>query len=370
MIRPQELRATLAKETPRVLIAGGAEELLRSECRAAFVQAIGADADVLDLSWGESDALDDITAVFDELRAASLFGAPRLISIRNGADFLAEAKDGLTRIVESGEMAAYLWLEDESFVKKFGKSVSTPASVKTLVENGAIVIDCSPLSSTVWGMRAPWEHELGRWLVDRAKDLGARLSLESAHALCSLEGGGMRALVTQIERLALAAGPGSEITTEMIEESISGTKEANVFDIVDAAAEGRIADVLKTVRRLFEVGVSENQKRRIDPAGLVLRLMPLMTQRFHQLGRVRELERQGESFESAAAAVWGESKRWLFGRYQKQCAVRTPRALGDLVIALEQAEYAVKTGADPRMALEAFFVNHCRPSPKAAGARA
>ena len=189
----------------------------------------------------------------------------------------------------------------------------------------------------------------------------------AAHALQAAEGGGLRGIVAQIERLAVQVGERAEITLEDVLETVSTTKESSVFEIVDAAAACETEKVLGLVGRLFDIGSTDVAgKRTTDSSAIFLRLLPLLSERFHQLGRLRELERDGVGFEQAAATVFGESKAWLFPRFRVQAAARTPRALGDAVLALARLEHRLKTGGgEARELFETFLVEHGSPLPHA-----
>lgn len=348
------------KEPPRIVIISGQEEFLRSECRSALISALGAGADVIDVRWGDPEQKLEVVDIFDELRAVSLFGGARLLLIRGAGDFLTENGKSLARMVADEPLTAFLCLEDDDLVKKRGKSKELAKPAQGLADAGAIVVDCSPPSSSVYGMKAPWEHELARWIVARAAKLKKKMSLEAAHALSSAEGSSLRALAGHLERLSLEIGERREITEADVEATSGGTKESNIFEFVDAAMDGRVDSALSMCRRMFEQGVLEDGKRRLDPNGLCLRVLPHFSTRLFQLGRLRELERAGMGFDEAAVTVIGEAKRWLFPRYRKQASIRTPRALGEAVLALDRMEFEIKRGmTDPRHALETFLIKHC-----------
>jgi DNA polymerase III delta subunit len=364
VIKPADFVAGIATDgAPPVVVLAGPEELFRADARAAVIAAAGSGAEVIEIRWGDSDNSFDELGVFDELRTGSLFTPAKVVVLRDQSDFMSLHGMALARLVKDEPLACTLVIEGESLATKKGRQVFLSKAVEELQKGGAGVVDCSALSSAVWGNRAPWDNDLARWLAARARAAGKDMSLEAAHALASAEGTGLRGLAAQLDRLVLHIADRAEITVDDVDSTVTGTKESNVFDLVDAAAACDIDTVLALERRLFAAGVSEGAagKRRMDPAGLVLRLLPQLAQRFHQLGRLRELERDGLDFEAAAVQVVGEQKRWLFPKYRAQVAARSPRALGDAVCALADLEHGVKTGADPRRALQRFFLSHCRP---------
>ena len=368
MIKATVFLASLAKEdAPLVAVLTGEEEYFRSEARAALIRGAGTDADVVEFRWNDPEKALDAVTVFDEMRTTSLFSPAKVVVLRDDGTFMAQHGEALARLVKEEAPPVRIVVEGLALVTKRGKSVFLSKALEAMQKAGCVLVDCAPLANTAWGSRPSWDHDLGRFTMERAKAHGKTMDPETAHALQAAEGGGLRGIVAQIERLAVQVGERAEITLEDVLETVSTTKESSVFEIVDAAAACETEKVLGLVGRLFDIGSTDVAgKRTTDSSAIFLRLLPLLSERFHQLGRLRELERDGVGFEQAAATVFGESKAWLFPRFRVQAAARTPRALGDAVLALARLEHRLKTGGgEARELFETFLVEHGSPLPHA-----
>src|SRR4051812_3856031 len=79
---------------------------------------------------------------------------------------------------------------------------------------------------------------LQRWIMVRAKDEGAALTDRAAEALASFAGGDLRALANEIKKLVTYAGPGRTIDVPDVQLLVHQVHEANMFELVDAQAQG------------------------------------------------------------------------------------------------------------------------------------
>jgi DNA polymerase III subunit delta len=103
---------------------------------------------------------------------------------------------------------------------------------------------------------APKAREMPRVLVGEAQRLGFRLDPGAARLLVERMGTGSVRLRTELERLALWAGEGGEVTVPDLEEMIADTSEAAVWSLSDALIEGNAAVALRIGEQL--IGQGEN----------------------------------------------------------------------------------------------------------------
>ena len=87
--------------------------------------------------------------------------------------------------------------------------------------------DVSPENSV-----KPWE--LGRWVAARGRELGLGLDPEAARALVALVGERQQRLLRELEKLALAAGPGARIDVAAVEELAAPSAERRAWSLSDA----------------------------------------------------------------------------------------------------------------------------------------
>jgi len=103
---------------------------------------------------------------------------------------------------------------------------------------------------------APKAREMPRVLVGEAQRLGFRLEPAAALMLVERMGGNPLRLRNELERLALWAGEGGEVSAADLQEMVADTSEMAVWSLSDALIEGDAAAALRIGERL--IGQGEN----------------------------------------------------------------------------------------------------------------
>jgi DNA polymerase-3 subunit delta len=101
---------------------------------------------------------------------------------------------------------------------------------------------------------APKAREMPRLLVADAQRLGFRLEPAAARVLVDRMGANPVRLANELDRLALWAGKGGEVTAADLDEMISDTSEAAVWSLSDALIEGDSATALRIGEQLIDQG--------------------------------------------------------------------------------------------------------------------
>ncbi len=101
---------------------------------------------------------------------------------------------------------------------------------------------------------APKARELPRVLVGEAQGLGFRLDQAAARMLVDRMGANPLRLRNEVERLALWAGDGGEVSAADLEAMIADTSEAAVWSLSDALLERDAAKALRIGERLVSQG--------------------------------------------------------------------------------------------------------------------
>lgn len=101
---------------------------------------------------------------------------------------------------------------------------------------------------------APKAREMPRVLVADSERLGFRLEPGAARVLVDRMGANPVRLQHELERLALWAGEGGEVTVADLEAMIADTSEAAVWSLSDALLERDAAGALRIGERLIEQG--------------------------------------------------------------------------------------------------------------------
>lgn len=101
---------------------------------------------------------------------------------------------------------------------------------------------------------APKARDMPRALVADAERLGFRLDPRAARVLVDRMGASPVRLANELQRLALWAGKGGEVSVEDLEEMVADTSETAVWTLSDALLEGDAATALRIGERLLEQG--------------------------------------------------------------------------------------------------------------------
>jgi DNA polymerase III subunit delta len=100
----------------------------------------------------------------------------------------------------------------------------------------------------------PKAREMPRALVADAERLGFRLEPAAARVLVERMGANPVRLHSELERLALWAGEGGEVSAADLDEMVADTSEAAVWSLSDALLEGDAAAALRIAERLIAQG--------------------------------------------------------------------------------------------------------------------
>jgi len=106
----------------------------------------------------------------------------------------------------------------------------------------------------IHAFEAPKARELPRLLVAEAQRLGYRLEPAAARVLVDRMGARPVRLQQELERLALWAGAGGEVSAANLGAMVADTSEAVVWSLSDVLLEGDAAAALRIGERLIEQG--------------------------------------------------------------------------------------------------------------------
>ena len=198
--------------------------------------------------------------------------------------------------------------------------------------------------------------EVARWLQDRAVQRGISIDPRAIKALTDLVGANLRALASELEKLATYAGTRA-ITADDVRLLTPQAREERIFDLVDAVVEGRTADALRLLRRMREDG-SETAPH----------LFSMIARQLRMVVRAAELIEARAAPEAISTATGA-------GGYPLEKLTRQARAAGRVAAeaslrAVEHSDYSVKTGRlDDDLALELLVVRLADLAPRGARSR-
>jgi DNA polymerase-3 subunit delta len=259
-----------------------------------------------------------------DLATPSLLGEPRALLV-TGCQALPEA--GLR------ELRSYL-------------DAPSPGAVLalTLVSRARTT---PPLGKIVQSVRGLVRHvavrrqDLPKWILDRGRTRGVRLSGPAAAALIAAVGDDPAALDQAVEQLATAFA-GASVGPGQVRAQFQGLGEQRVWDLCDWAFSGRLSEALVVLRSLLE--------GRDDP----LLILGGIASRVRDLVRVQELPDRMPAEDAAKAA--GLRFDWQLRRYRDQARRYSPEAMAELHDLVTETDRALKGGAAPDVVLPALIM--------------
>ena len=106
---------------------------------------------------------------------------------------------------------------------------------------------------TVRNFLAPRGRQLRDWIRTRADSKGMNVEPAAVNLLAEMIGGDLSTLDSELEKLALYKNGGS-VRDEDVEVLVSYTREATIFDTVDAMIEGRVGASIRLVQQFLDSG--------------------------------------------------------------------------------------------------------------------
>ena len=97
---------------------------------------------------------------------------------------------------------------------------------------------------------APKPWEMPKWVVQHAQELGLHLDPEAAKALVAIVGAGQQRLAREIEKLAVAAHPRTQLSAEDVVALAAGETAPQVYDLADALVAGDARQALALAEEL------------------------------------------------------------------------------------------------------------------------
>lgn len=180
----------------------------------------------------------DADAVCAAIPAMSLVMERRYLLV-DGVEKWRDSQAG--RVAEA--MAA---LPPETTLVLIGHGKTSPKLAKAVTEAGGEVRQ----------FEAPKPAEMPRYLVAQAKARGFALALDAARDLVHRMGTDPVRLGHELDRLALWAGPGGEVSGEDLAATVADTSEAAAWSLSDAVLEGDGPRAIRMGEELLDQGES------------------------------------------------------------------------------------------------------------------
>jgi DNA polymerase-3 subunit delta len=186
------------------------------------------------------------------------------------------------------------------------------------------------------------ERELEGWLVSRAAEEGCRIGRKAVEHLVSLAGTNMNALDHEINKLALYAGSGNEITDGMVEMLTARSLEQNVFELVEKVVHRRIDEALRIYYDLLKLNE--------EP----IKILALLAGQFRLIYQTKELARLGYGQQQIASYLKVHPYRVKLAA--GQAGLFSADELNRIMALLADSDYRMKSGGlKKEMIIEMFL---------------
>lgn len=335
------------KFRPVYLIYGGEpflEEALFREIKAATVQPETADFNFHVFS----PANDQLAQALAVAQTQPFFAERRLVVVREPAVFSASRKKGGDEGGEEEEekssggdeqLLAYLKnpVSSTCLVFLVADSVDSRKKVTKAVIALGGAVECKPLKP----------DDAVMWAERRSSDVyGKRLNDSAARLLIDKLGPDLRLIDNELQKLALYVGEAKSIGTTDVDLLVGGVAETEIFRLTEAV-------MLKD--RARAMNLLERVLRQVDHP---LQVLAALTNRFRQILTVKALVARGVSLREGPgiAKMHPYAYEKMTGHVKPYSREEISRAMGRLL----EADLAVKSGFDPKLAVETLVVELMR----------
>lgn len=235
----------LPGELPGVIVLSGDDGFLRRETAVTLLQLAGIDTEDAKAFDGEECKWID---VHDELATLSLFATSshRVALVKAADKLIKDARPQLEKWCQAAAESSVLILQAASF----------PGNTKLykLVDKHGWNIDCS-LPTGGGRSKTPSLAELKKWIQTWGKSRhGLKLSGPQATLVVDAVGPDCGLLHQELAKLALYASDSGSLTDDLIRQHVGSWRTRTMWEIADAVADGRVADALGQLDRVFAAG--------------------------------------------------------------------------------------------------------------------
>lgn len=269
------------------------------------------------------------------------FAQRRLVLVKEPALFSAsrkkqeaEAEEEEAPAAADEQLLAYLKAPVLSTCLVFlvsGSVDSRKKTTKALIASGGAV-ECKPLK----------EQDAAMWAQRRAGLYGKKLNDQAARILVEKVGPNLRLIDSELNKLSTYAGQAAAITPAHVEAAVSGIAETEIYHLTDAVMHKDRRRALDLLARTL---------RQVDHP---LQVMAALTNRFRQILTVKALVTRGVSLREgpAMARIHPFPYEKMLPHVKACSRAEIRRALERLL----EADQAIKSGADPKLAVETVVV--------------
>src|SRR5436190_13710345 len=365
----------LARGLPPLLVITGPNDFFRAQAADRALAAVPAGAELRVIDAGEQQASNEGEEGDDEpdeagggaADAAALASCPELEDLRGGGLFARSAFVVVRRGAGWWQLhAATLAAQLPKFVKGCGlvleaskldkRKKAAQALVKSLADTGAL-FDFRDLYDMPYDRsRSPFEGELCKWVVARARELGVALQPAAAWVVVAHIGKQPAELLAELQRLRdrLGADPKrAPLAPADLGGRLNTRFESNAFELADAVLDGDKRAAFRSVRAMFDRGARGREGKIVDRAGLFPSTTSWLYQSLARTLEGRQLLDAGTSERDLPAAA---GVRQFVDRFVANVKRNDAATLRRGLLALHSCQRASRlTGEEGDVLLERFL---------------
>ena len=319
---PKDLNQSLklGKIAP-VYFLFGPEALLRDESARAIADEALRNTLLREFNESSFNLLtDDVRSAVATAEQLPMMSDRRVVRIRNFGKLREADEDMLVKYLERPvESTVVIFTADDiDKRKKLAKSLMASAA-----------FEFQPLKA----------DELKSWIKSHLKKLKVEIEPQAGHRILEMVRSDLHTLTNELNKLAAASLPSGRITTALVDQLISRSREHLNWELSDHIVAGNRPAALRTVRDLLDDGV--------EPVLLI----GLIGGTYRRMALAKALLAQG----AAPARIFSEVRMPPFkqGAYLSMLHKLESGAMAQRIQRIAAADLAIKTSkATPRMQVE------------------
>lgn len=188
---------------------------------------------------------------------------------------------------------------------------------------------------------APKPWELPKWILERGRELGLQVDQEAAKELVALVGTSQQRLSRELEKLALAVHPSTNVTTADVEAGAARDTSPQAYDLADALVAGDLRATLALAEQLESHGERPG------------RLMFPVVRRLREVHRAASLLDRGVPESKVGEAL--KAPPWLVKKTVARARKADRAALERAICVFADLEIEMRGGGDVQLDEDTAF---------------
>ena len=330
----------------QVFVIQGQSRWFRDQALDRLRARFGKQAQIVDFDGKESGAAQaDVGAFLLDLRTPDLFGATKLLLLRQGERVLK------THGKLFGELLDHI-VPGNVLVLDVGKLDGRTAFAKKIKKAGGAYEFRNLYDRPFRDDEPANSAEVVRWLADRAKAVGLAFTHDAALFVVQVVGSEPALLMGELERL-VPLFEGRKIGPAELRSQLTTSFGSSQFELVEALLDGDLKAALRSLNALEREGLRDKEGKRMDAGAVFPMVASWLGTCLGNLMEARAEVDRGESPATAAQRHGGYFRE----RFERQLRRSDRESLGRLHDALIRGERRLRrSGEEPILLLERLIL--------------